>query len=57
VGLLGAVLKKVLAEDPTFKRNKDFLRDMFNVAVGICWQIALVALPICTSSSRSSARA
>jgi hypothetical protein len=36
----------VLAEDPTFQRNPDFLRDMFNVAVGICWQVALVALPI-----------
>ena len=40
------ILKKVLADDPTFQRNPDFLRDMFNVAVGICWQIALVALPI-----------
>jgi putative copper export protein len=36
----------VLAEDPTFKRNKDFFRDMFNIAVGITWQIALVALPL-----------
>jgi Na+/proline symporter len=45
-GFWGPVLKKVLADDPTFQRNPDFLRDMFNVAVGICWQIALVALPI-----------
>jgi putative copper export protein len=40
------VLKKVLAEDPGFKRNKDFCRDMFNIAVGIVWQVSLVALPL-----------
>lgn len=45
-GFWGPVLEKVLADDPTFQRNPDFLRDMFNVAVGICWQVALVALPI-----------
>jgi Na+/proline symporter len=45
-GFWGPVLKKVLAEDPTFKRNEDFFRDMFNIAVGITWQIALVALPL-----------
>jgi Na+/proline symporter len=45
-GFWGPVLKNVLADDPTFQRNPDFLRDMFNVVVGICWQVALVALPI-----------
>ncbi len=45
-GFWGPVLKKVLAEDPGFKRNRDFLRDMFNIAVGIVWQISLVALPL-----------
>jgi Na+/proline symporter len=45
-GFWGPVLKMVLAEDPGFKRNDDFLRDMFNIAVGIAWQIALVALPL-----------
>jgi Na+/proline symporter len=45
-GFWGPVLKKVLAEDPGFKRNKDFCRDVFNIAVGIVWQIALVALPL-----------
>jgi Na+/proline symporter len=45
-GFWGPVLEKVLAEDPGFKRNKDFLRDMFNIAVGITWQISLVALPL-----------
>ena len=45
-GFWGPVLKKVLAEDPSFKRNKDFFRDMFNIVVGIVWQISLVALPL-----------
>ena len=45
-GFWGPVLKKVLAEDPGFKRNKDFFRDMFNIVVGIAWQISLIALPL-----------
>jgi hypothetical protein len=45
-GFWGPVLKKVLAEDPSFQRNCDFLRDMFNVVIGIVWQISLVALPL-----------
>jgi Na+/proline symporter/heme/copper-type cytochrome/quinol oxidase subunit 4 len=45
-GFWGPILNKVLQEDPNFKRNKDFARDMFNIAVGIVWQIALVALPL-----------
>ena len=45
-GFWGPVLKKVLAEDPGFKRNKDFFRDMFNIVVGIVWQVSLVALPL-----------
>ncbi|MGD0914117.1 MAG: sodium:solute symporter family protein [Terracidiphilus sp.] len=45
-GFWGPVLKMVLAEDPGFKRNKDFVRDMFNVAVGIVWQISLVTMPL-----------
>jgi len=45
-GFWGPILKKVQAVDPEFKKNPDFLRDMFNVLVGIIWQVALVALPI-----------
>jgi len=45
-GFWGPVLRKVLAEDPSFKRNKDFFRDMFNIVVGIVWQVSLVALPL-----------
>jgi len=32
--------------DPSFEANQDFWRDMFNIAVGIVWQISLVPLPI-----------
>jgi Na+/proline symporter len=45
-GFWGPVLEKVLAEDPGFKRNRDFARDMFNIVIGIAWQISLVALPL-----------
>jgi len=45
-GFWGPVLRQVLKEDPSFKPNRDFRRDMFNVVVGICWQTSLVALPI-----------
>ena len=45
-GFWGPILKKVLAEDPSFKRNRDFSRDMFNIAVGILWQVSLVTLPL-----------
>jgi hypothetical protein len=45
-GFWGSILKKVQAEDPPFRRNTDFWRDMFNVALGMVWQISLVALPI-----------
>ncbi len=37
---------KVIAEDPDFKKNKNFKRDMFNVVIGIIWQTALVIFPI-----------
>jgi Na+/proline symporter len=45
-GFWGPILAKVQAEDPSFQPNPDFLRDMFNVVVGIAWQTSLVALPI-----------
>jgi solute:Na+ symporter, SSS family len=45
-GFWGPVLKKVQADDPAFKPNPDFKRDMFNIAVGIVWQTSLVAMPI-----------
>jgi Na+/proline symporter len=45
-GLWGPVLKLVQQDDPSFQPNPDFTRDMFNVAVGVVWQTALVAMPI-----------
>ena len=37
---------KVVAEDPDFKKNTNFKRDMFNVLIGTIWQTALVIFPI-----------
>ncbi|MEJ2385584.1 MAG: Na+:solute symporter [Xanthomonadales bacterium] len=45
-GLWGPVHEQVVADDPGFRRNTDFKRDMFNVAVGIIAQTCLVAAPI-----------
>jgi Na+/proline symporter len=45
-GFWGPVLAKLRAEDPSLQPNRDFWRDAFNVVVGICWQVSLVALPI-----------
>lgn len=45
-GFWGPVRDKVLAADPDFKVNKDLPRDMFNIGVGMIWQISLVVMPI-----------
>jgi len=45
-GLWGPVYRQVVAKDPDFERNRDFGRDMFNVAIGIVAQTCLVAAPI-----------
>lgn len=45
-GFWGPVHNKVMQEDPSFERNKNFKRNMFNVAVGIIWQTCLTVLPI-----------
>jgi solute:Na+ symporter, SSS family len=36
----------VIKEDPIFAANKNFKRDMFNVVVGIIWQICLTVIPV-----------
>jgi len=36
----------VLSENPDFKKNKDFKKDMFNCFVGVIWQMTLVIMPI-----------
>jgi len=45
-GFWTPIYEKVIAEHPGFKRNTAFKRDMFNVVVGIIWQITLVIIPI-----------
>ena len=45
-GFWKPIYEKVLVEHPEFKRNTAFKRDMFNVIVGIIWQVTLVVIPI-----------
>jgi Na+/proline symporter len=45
-GFWKPVERMVVAEDPSFRVNRDFWRDMFNIAVGIVWQISLMAFPV-----------
>lgn len=45
-GFWGPIREKVIAEDPGFKANNNFGKDMFNVFIGIIWQTALVVMPI-----------
>lgn len=45
-GFWKPVFKKMQSEVPSFKKNTDFGKDMFNVLIGVVWQTSLVALPI-----------
>ena len=45
-GFWEPVREEVMKEDPGFEKNRNFLRDMKNVFMGIIWQTALVAIPI-----------
>ena len=45
-GFWGPVQAQVMADDPGFRPNKRFGRDMFNVMLGITAQICLTLLPI-----------
>jgi SSS family solute:Na+ symporter len=45
-GFWKPVHDKVVAADPSFRKNTDFGRDMFNIVIGVIWQTALVLLPI-----------
>ena len=45
-GFWKPVYEKILVINPGFKKNTDFGRDMLNVAVGIVWQLAIMALPL-----------
>ena len=43
-GFWGPVYAAVVKEDPSFKRNTDFFRDMFNIVVGTIWQTCFIVL-------------
>ncbi|MGQ1890153.1 sodium:solute symporter family protein [Thermophagus sp. OGC60D27] len=45
-GFWKPVKEAVMKEDPTFLPNEDFKRDMFNVLVGVSWQMSMVVLPL-----------
>ena len=45
-GFWKPIHEMVVAEDPEFKANKNFKRDMLNIFIGIIWQTSIVALPI-----------
>jgi SSS family solute:Na+ symporter len=45
-GFWKPVHDKIIAADPSYRKNTDFGRDMFNIVIGIIWQTALVLLPI-----------
>jgi hypothetical protein len=45
-GFWGPVHAAVVKEDPTFRRNTSFARDMINCAVAIIWQVPLWAIPV-----------
>ncbi|WP_207424636.1 sodium:solute symporter family protein [Desertivirga brevis] len=45
-GFWGPIKEEVMREDPGFKPNKDFQRDMSNIIVGIIWQMSQVVIPI-----------
>ncbi|GAB4521470.1 MAG: Na+:solute symporter [Amphiplicatus sp.] len=45
-GFWGPVRRALAAKGTPVAPNRDFARDMFNVAVGIVWQTALVAAPV-----------
>lgn len=45
-GFWGPIRDQVIAENPAFRPNREFGRDVVNVLVGIAWQTALVVLPV-----------
>ncbi|MFC2124424.1 sodium:solute symporter family protein [Bacteroidota bacterium] len=45
-GFWGPINEKVKMDDPDFQRNNNFKRDMFNVTIGIIWQLTLILMPM-----------
>ena len=44
-GFWRPIRDKVMRDDPAFRPNKNFGRDMINIAVGIVWQLTLILIP------------
>jgi SSS family solute:Na+ symporter len=45
-GFWKPIREKVLLANPNFVPNRNFKRDMFNILVGMVWQITLMAAPV-----------
>ncbi len=45
-GFWQPVIQHIKVEDPAFVENKSFKRDMFNVFVGVFWQMTLILIPV-----------
>lgn len=45
-GFWKPIAEKAIARYPEVKRNRNFGRDMFNVAIGILWQCSLTIIPM-----------
>jgi SSS family solute:Na+ symporter len=45
-GWWGPIKAEVMREDPAFRPNRAFRRDLLNVVTGIVWQMSQVVLPI-----------
>jgi len=45
-GFWKPIIKKIKKDNPDFKHNTQFFRDMFNSAIGIIWQMGLTTAPI-----------
>jgi len=45
-GFWTPIFEKIMKEEPSFKPNTNFRRDMFNVTVGIIWQVCLTVIPV-----------
>lgn len=45
-GWWNPIYEKCRAANPAFRKNLDFPRDMFNIAVALVWQTSLVTAPI-----------
>ena len=45
-GFWKPILKKIQSSDPNVRKNDKFYRDMFNIFIGMVWQINMVLVPI-----------